>query len=116
MAFAQIGSDNLNANTILCDVYSGLNSVTPLALAGEEEAVAAGITWALAKLADVGLSGTVLGCPKSELSPNFLFPNQTEEGGPLNEPPSVFANTGNDVYNKTYFCTAPTTPQCNHVC
>lgn len=116
MAFGQLGTPNFNAKTVLCDVYQGLNSITPLALAGEEESILAGITWALAKLAAVGLSDTVLGCPKSTLSPNYLYPNSSNVGGPLGTPPNVYANTGNNVYGKTYFCTAPTTPQCSHTC
>lgn len=116
MAFPQLGTSNLNATTILCVIYQGLNSVTPLELAGQTESAAASVSWALGKLAAVGLSDTVLGCPKSELSPNtFLFPNKKQKGGPLNEPPSVFANTGNNVYYKTYFADTPTTPQCKHV-
>lgn len=116
MPIAQLGTSNLNANTILCDIYNGFNSITPLALAGQEEAAAAGIAWGLSKLGAVGLNGTVLGCPTSSLSPNYLYPNQSQAGGPLNPPPSVIANDGNDVYYKTYFCTAPTKPQCSHTC
>ena len=120
MAIPQLGTDNLNATTILCDIYQGINSVTPLKLAGDTESAAAAASWALGKLGAVGLSDTVLGCPKSELSPN-LYPNSTQAGGPLSPdslspPPSVVANAGNDVFNKTYFCTPPTTPQCSHIC
>ena len=114
MAIPQLGSKNLNTSTILCDVYNGLNSVTPLALAGEEKDIGAGISWALDKLAGAGLSDTALGCPKNSLSPDFqLFPNRTQLGGPLNEPEFVFHNTGDNVFYKTYFATAPTTPQCS---
>ena len=116
MAFAQLGSDNLTPTTILCDIFNGINSVTPLMLGGTEKQAAAKITWALSKLADVGIEGTVLGCPSSSNSPDassFLYPNSTQEGGPLNPPPSVFANTGNNVYNKAYFTQgAPRKPQC----
>ncbi|KAF2717526.1 hypothetical protein K431DRAFT_276765 [Polychaeton citri CBS 116435] len=112
MAIAQLGSENLNAQTVLCDVYQGLNSIIPLALAGSTEDVAGSITWALGKLALTGLSGTVLGCPTNTLSPNFLVQNSTNEGGPLNPPPAVAGNTGNNVYGKVYFETAPTSPQC----
>ncbi|KXT04896.1 hypothetical protein AC578_3442 [Pseudocercospora eumusae] len=115
MPIAQLGTPNLNVSTILCDVFMGLNSITPLPLAGEAEAVDAGITWALAKLGAVGLSGTILGCPTSAISTNYLYPNSTTIGGPLGPPPAAVANAGNNVYNKTYFTTAPTTPQCNHV-
>lgn len=111
---AQINNPaDLNATTILCDVYQGINSITPLALAGEAESVAAGISWALSKL-DPFFAATVLGCPTSTLSPNFLYPNSSSEGGPLNPPPSVTANDGNNVYNHTYFTTAPTKPKCSH--
>ena len=91
MPIAQVGTPNLNATTILCDVYQGLNSITPLALGGTEESVAAKVTWALSKL-DGAFQGTILGCPKSTLSPNFLFPNHT--GDALDPPPSVVKNTG----------------------
>ena len=114
MAFAQVGTPNLSAQTILCDVYQGLNSITSLALAGQTETLAAQVTWALGKLAAVGLSDTVLGCPTSTLSPNFLFSNASSTGGPLAPPLSVSANAGNNVYNKYYFKTAPTSPQCSH--
>nr|POE49013.1 aromatic peroxygenase [Quercus suber] len=116
MPIAQVGTPNLNVTTILCDVYQGLNSVQPLALAGLTEAVESDISWALGKLADVGLSDTDLGCPTSTISTNFLYGNMTTEGGPLGPPPNVYANTGNNVYNKTYFCSAPETPICSHTC
>lgn len=115
MAIPQLGSDNLNVKTILCDIYQGINSIAPLALAGEVETGAAGVSWALGKLAAVGLSDTVLGCPQNELSPNTLYPNRTMEGGPLSAPKSVQKNIGNNVYNKVYFTDAPTKPQCKHV-
>ncbi|KAK5123717.1 hypothetical protein LTR85_002353 [Meristemomyces frigidus] len=114
MPIAQLGTQNLNVNTILCDAVEGINSVTPLALAGQAEEVEAGIAWALGALGAVGLNNTVLGCPTSALSANYLYGNSTQKGGPLNPPPSVQANTGNDVFNKVYFTTAPTTPQCSH--
>ncbi|KAK0306472.1 hypothetical protein LTR01_006330 [Friedmanniomyces endolithicus] len=115
MLFPQAQGGTLDAKTALCYIYQGLNSVTPLALAGEEQAAAAGITWALSKLLAVGLDGTTLGCPASTLSPNtYLYPNATNKGGPLNEPASVAANIGSNVYYKTYFTSAPTTPKCSH--
>lgn len=116
MAIPQIGSDNLTPQTILCDVYNGLNSVTPLALGGSEEDGAAAITWALSQLVNVGIDATVLGCPKTSLSPNenFLFPKAHQKGGPLNLPKSQFKWTGDNVYNKVYFTEAPTTRQCKH--
>ncbi|KAK3081144.1 hypothetical protein LTS18_009789, partial [Coniosporium uncinatum] len=113
MPISQLGTPNLNTSTILCDLYMGINSVAPLAIAGTEEQVAAGITWALSKL-EPALGGTVLGCPTSTLSQNYLYPNANQKGGPLNPPAAVLANTGNNVYNKTYFTTAPVTPQCSH--
>lgn len=115
MGIPQAGSKNLKVKTVLCDIYNGLNSVSPLALGGTQKQVAAKITWALAKLAAVGIEGTVLGCPADSESSNVLYPNQTTEGGPLNPPPKVYKNTGNNVYNKVYFTDAPTTPQCKHV-
>lgn len=111
MAFPQVGSDNLNANTILCDIYNGIQSILPLALAPEVQNGAAQVTWALDKLASVGLSNTILGCAPDSLSP--LYPNATSEGGPLNPPPSVVENAGDNVYNKVYFTEAPTKPQCD---
>ncbi|KAF2105644.1 hypothetical protein BDV96DRAFT_655416 [Lophiotrema nucula] len=114
---AQFGSSNFNAQTILCDIYQGLNSITPLSVAGETEDVAMGLTCALSKLAPF-ISSTVLGCSASALSPNiggYLFPNTTKTGGPLAPPASQNQNLGNSVYNKVYFTSAPTTPQCNHV-
>ncbi|KAK2757161.1 hypothetical protein CKAH01_17035 [Colletotrichum kahawae] len=111
---AQLGTANLNATTVLCDLYQGMNSVVPLFVAGSEEQVAAKTTWAIAKL-DPYFSSTVLGCPLSVLSPNdpsFLYPNAKNQGGPLNTPPSVAKNVGDNVYYKTYFTTAPTSPAC----
>ncbi|KAK3114655.1 hypothetical protein LTR53_006826 [Teratosphaeriaceae sp. CCFEE 6253] len=117
MVFPQLQGGNFNAATALCYIYQGINSLTPFALAGEEQAAAAGLTWAISKLASVGLDATTLGCPASTLSPNsYLYPNATNKGGPLNTPANVKANTGNDVFYKTYFCSAPTTPQCSHIC
>lgn len=73
MPFAQLGTDNLTPQTILCDVYDGINSVTPLALGGALEDGAATISWALNKLVDVGISKTALGCPVGNLSPNSVI-------------------------------------------
>lgn len=111
MAVAQLGSDNLSAKTVLCDVYMGINSIIPLFIAPEAANGAAQLTWALDKLASVGLSKSILGCPNTAYS--NLYPNATQEGGPLQPPPSVLKNTGNNVYNKVYFTDAPTKPQCN---
>lgn len=112
---AQVGTPNLSVQTFLCNIYQGLNSITPLALGGTEENVAKGVTWALSVL-DPILGGTALGCPNNVISPNFpgLFPNSQQEGGPVN-PPQVpsDANTGDNVYNQIYFRNAPQSPQCN---
>ena len=110
MPVAQLGTPNLNATTFLCNVYQGLNSVTPLGLAGTAEEVYAKVTWAIAKL-DPYFKDTILGCPTSTISQNFLFPPQN--GGPLAPPPAVRANTGDNVYNKIYFKKAPKEPMCN---
>lgn len=110
MPFGQLGSDNLNAATILCVIQQGLESITPLALGGQEASIDAGISWALGKLAPLGINNTVLGCPSTSISPNFLTSNDTQEGGPINPPPSVYKNTGNNVYNKVYFTEAPASP------
>jgi hypothetical protein len=109
----QIGTPNLSVQTLLCDLYQGINSITPLVLGGTEENVAKAVTWALSVL-DPVLGGTALGCPDSTISPNFLYPNSQQEGGPVNPPvvPSD-ANTGDNVYNQIYFRNAPQQPQCN---
>jgi hypothetical protein len=109
----QLGTANLSPTTILCDLYQGLNSITPLVLGGTEENVSKGISWALSVL-DPFFSKTALGCPDSTISPNFLFPNSQQVGGPVNPPvvPSD-ANTGDNVYNKIYFRNPPKQPQCN---
>lgn len=39
------------------------------------------ITWALSVLNPL-FNGTVLDCPDGMISPNFLFPNRTQRGGP----------------------------------
>ncbi|TEA18400.1 Aromatic peroxygenase [Colletotrichum sidae] len=111
---AQLGTGNLNATTLLCDAYQGINSVVPLFVAGTTEQIAAATAWATSKL-DPYFGNTVLGCPTSVLSPNppsLLFPNPRNQGGPLNPPPSVAKNVGDNVYYKTYFSKAPTTPAC----
>jgi len=115
---AQFGTSNLNATTLVCDIYMGINSITPLGLAGGEEAAAAATTWALAKL-DPFFGNTVLGCPKSTISNDFLYPNATRPGGPLSPsnlspPASYIANSGNNVYNKIYFTATPSAPLCQH--
>ncbi|WYZ35430.1 hypothetical protein EsH8_X_000077 [Colletotrichum jinshuiense] len=111
---AQVGTPNLNATTLLCDVYQGVNSVVPLFVAGTTEEVAAASAWVISKL-DPYFSSTVLGCPTSALSPNapsLIFPNANNKGGPLNPPSNVAKNIGNNVYSKTYFTVAPTKPVC----
>jgi len=111
----QLGTTNLNADTILCDVMQGFNSITPLALAGDAAFAEEGITWAAAKLAPF-LADTTLGCPTGTLSPDastFFSAYFNKTGGPLNEPPAEVANSGNNTYNKIYFTEAPTSPQCN---
>lgn len=112
MAIAQLGSDNLSVKTILCDVFMGVNSITPLALGGPARDTTGAVTWAVDKLASVGLTRTALGCPADSISP--LYPNATDAGGPLNPPSAVVDNSGNNVYNKVYFTEAPTEPRCNN--
>lgn len=116
MPIAQIGTPNLTPAAILCNVFMGLNSITPIALGGQLHDATAGISWALGKLADVGIDGTVLGCPADTLAPNFLYDNSTQSGGPLSPPPAQVQNNGNNTYYKTYFCEAPTTPNCKITC
>jgi hypothetical protein len=115
-AAAQVGTGHLTVQTLLCDVYQGLNSITPLTLGGSEENIAKGVSWALSVL-DPILSKTALGCPDSVVSPNFLFPNSQQVGGPVN-PPKVPSDewTGDNVYNKVYFGgnSPPTDPKCSH--
>jgi len=116
MPFAQFGTENFNVSTVLCDVYEGVQSVTPLALAGSETDASSGISWALDKLAGVGIAADVLGCSSNAVS-SYLYPNSSQAGGLLNLPPvSSSTYQGNNVYNKTYFCQPPTTPQCSHTC
>ncbi|KAF9697684.1 hypothetical protein EKO04_004092 [Ascochyta lentis] len=111
-AISQVGTSNLNVQTILCDIYQGINSITPLAIGGTEERVAKGVTWALSVL-DPVLGGTALGCPNNVLSPNFLYPQSQTQGGPTTAPPvKADGNTGDNVYNKVYFKNAPTNPTC----
>ncbi|KAF2024306.1 hypothetical protein EK21DRAFT_79006 [Setomelanomma holmii] len=112
-AVAQVGTPNLSVQTFLCNIYQGINSITPLVLGGTEEETAKAVTWALSVL-DPILSKTALGCPDSVISPNELFPNSQQEGGPV-VPPRVpsDANTGDNVYNQIYFTNAPKTPQCS---
>lgn len=112
MPFGQLGTDNLDAQTILCTLKQTLGSLTPLGLKGPVDGLEGIVSNLVGSLADLGLSDTVLGCPAESISPNFATSNDTAEGGPLNPPPSVFANTGNNVYNKVYFSDAPYTPQC----
>jgi hypothetical protein len=110
---AQIGTDNLSIQTILCDIYQGLNSITPLILGSTEENASKAASWAISVL-DPFFSGTALGCPNNVISPNEIFPHADQVGGPINPPvvPSD-ANTGDNVYNKIYFRSAPVKPQCN---
>ncbi|KJY00712.1 aromatic peroxygenase like protein [Zymoseptoria brevis] len=89
---------------------AGLNSITPLAIAGQSRAAQASLTWALGKLIAVGLDGTTLGCPKTTISQNF-YPDV--KGGPLQPPPVQSKNNGNNVYNKVYHRTAPKQPICD---
>lgn len=108
MAFAQLDTPNLSAQTILCDVQQGLASITPLFLSGTAVTAEAAISWAASKL-DPYFSNTILGCPTSTLSNSSYYPNQ--KGGPLSAPPSVSANTGTNQYNKIYFPTTGGRPQ-----
>ena len=109
---SQVGTPNLSVQTLLCDVYQGINSVTPLILGGTEEEIAKAVTWATGVLGPVLGPGTALGCPDSTISPNFIYPDYDKQGGPRNAPPASDANTGDNVYNKVYFTKAPTSPQC----
>ena len=112
MPVGQLGTPNLNTSTFFCNVYQGLNSITPLALSGSAETGEAKISWALGKLAGLGLSESILGCPTDTISTNFLYPNQTTTGGPLGPAPVEVERSGNNVYYKTYFTEAPKKPAC----
>lgn len=114
-AISQVGTSNLNISTVLCDVYMGINSITPLLVAGTEAEIAAASSWALNKLDSAFPAGTFLGCPVNSTSPNFpIYPNGTNTGGPYNPGPSQISWVGNNVYNKTYFTTAPSSVACSH--
>ncbi|KAK5172259.1 uncharacterized protein LTR77_003897 [Saxophila tyrrhenica] len=116
MPIPQIGTDNFSPQTLLCDIYNGINSITPLALGGALEQTGDTISWAVQKLIDVGLDATTLGCPKNSISPNFkLYPNKKQKGGPLRLPRSQYRWTGSNKYNRVYFTEAPTQPMCKHV-
>jgi hypothetical protein len=108
----QLGTPNLSPQTILCDLYQGLNSITPLGVAGTLERTTKAVSWALSVL-DPVLKNTALGCPNNVVSPNFLFPQASRVGGPTTAPPvKADGNTGDNVYNKIYFTQAPTNPTC----
>ncbi|KAG9590195.1 hypothetical protein KCU77_g2505, partial [Aureobasidium melanogenum] len=106
---------NFNATTLLCDIYQGIQSITPLILSGTEKDVATAVSWALGKLTPILGSGA-LGCPSSDLSPeapDILFPSASATGGPINSPSAQATNAGNNVYSKVYFASAPTVPACS---
>lgn len=112
-AASTVGTPNFSPQTLLCELYQGINSITPLALGGTSEQVAKGVTWAANVLGNVLGPGTTLGCPDNTISPNFLFPQRSEAGGPTTPPPvRADGNTGDNVYNKVYFKTPPTNPTC----
>ncbi|KAF2133715.1 hypothetical protein P153DRAFT_281050 [Dothidotthia symphoricarpi CBS 119687] len=109
---AQLGTGNFNLQTVLCDVYQGINSITPLQFGGSLEKSARAASWAISVL-DPYFKFTALGCPTAVLSPNtdsFLYPNANKQGGPKNAPPG--SKTGDNVYNKIYFTSAPVKPAC----
>ena len=103
-AVAQVGTQNLNATNVLCDIYQGINSITPLALASDLEATASAASWAIGLL-DQHLDMTALGCSATSLSKNYLYPNATNPGGPAepSPPASYVANSGNNTYHQIYF-------------
>ncbi|KAM3417429.1 hypothetical protein BST61_g5675 [Cercospora zeina] len=113
MPIGQFGTDNLNVSTLLCNLYQGLNSIAPLALAGTSQTAQAGITSLLGKLVDLGLDGTPLGCPGNTISNNFLYPNASTAGGPLGPSLDVVSNNANNVYYKAYHTEAPKFPKCS---
>ncbi|KAI5242718.1 hypothetical protein E4T43_04629 [Aureobasidium subglaciale] len=112
---SQLGTPNFNVTNILCDVFQGIRSITPLVIAGTEKDAAVAADWAINKLVPY-LGVGALGCSLDTLSPDqgdILFPSATRTGGPINSPSAQAKRAGNNVYNKVYFKTAPTTPACN---
>lgn len=114
-----LGTPNFNASTVLCEIYQGINSITPLLFAAEEADAAAAASWALNKLDAAFPANTFLGCPVNTLSPNTpgysgLYANASQTGGPLAPPASQVQWVKNNVYNRTYFTTEPTAPACSH--
>ncbi|KEQ74393.1 hypothetical protein M436DRAFT_44378 [Aureobasidium namibiae CBS 147.97] len=115
---SQLLTPNFNVTNILCDVFQGIRSITPLGLAGDEKDAGEAADWALSKLSPV-LGVGALGCSLDTLSPDYdgdsiLFPSASQTGGPINSPSAQASNAGNNVYNKVYFTAAPTKPACNH--
>lgn len=113
MGVAQAGTPNFNTTTVLCDLVQGLGSITPYIFQGDEQELEAATSWAIDKFAKVGLTGTILGCPTNALSNTEFYPDSNSTGGPRNPPGYVLKNAGNNVYGKTYFKKAPTTPNCS---
>jgi hypothetical protein len=117
---SQLLTPNFNVTNILCDVFQGVRSITPLVVAGDEKAAGQAADWALSKLSPV-LGVGALGCSLDTLSPDLndgdslLYPSASKTGGPVNSPSAQASNAGNNVYNKVYFTAAPTKPLCNHV-
>ncbi|KAI5204481.1 hypothetical protein E4T39_03561 [Aureobasidium subglaciale] len=114
-AVSQVGTPNLNVTNVLCDIFQGFRSITPLILAGTEKDAGVAADWAINKLVPY-LGVGALGCPLDTLSPDktdVLFPSASRVGGPINSPSAQAKRAGNNVYNKVYFKTAPTTPACN---
>ncbi|KAF2768670.1 hypothetical protein EJ03DRAFT_375180 [Teratosphaeria nubilosa] len=115
MLFGQIGTPNVNVSPLLCNIYQGLNSITPLAIAGESEVAQAAVTDLIARVAGVLPAGSIDGCPTDTISSNYLYPNSTTAGGPLGPSLNIERNAGNNVYNQVYFTEAPEKPDCWYV-
>ncbi|KAI4723864.1 hypothetical protein E4T49_08412 [Aureobasidium sp. EXF-10728] len=114
---SQLLTPNFNVTNVLCDVFQGIRSITPLILAGTEKDAGEAVDWALGKLSPV-LGVGALGCSLDTLSPDetdILFPSASQTGGPINSPSAQASNAGNNVYSKVYFTAAPTKPACSHV-
>lgn len=107
----QVGTGNLNVQTLLCDIYQGINFITPLVLGGTLEQTSKTVTWALSVL-DPIFSKTALGYPDSVVSPDLLYLNSSQQGGPENPPPASDSKTGDNVYDRVYYSSASQEPAC----
>jgi hypothetical protein len=104
----------LTTQVILCNIYQGINSALPLFATGALGDTSKLLTFVTGKLLPILGADTIIGCPDGAVSPtnSTLFPNADQVGGPQNLPSASSAKTGNNVYNKVYFESAPVKPTC----